>query len=85
MKLNINVPFPVNVWVYVFTPVSVSFRQVNVAMILSPEMFAHERGLSTTLAVGVTLSILPTVAVTLPVFPARLLKVKVKLPFPVKV
>jgi hypothetical protein len=73
----------------VFTPVIVSLRPVSVAT-TSP--FVADVVEYITVAVGCILSpvtmfpvILATVAVLLPVLPARSLKVNVKLPFPVNV
>jgi len=67
-KVNVRLPFQVNVWLYAFTHVNVSLRPVRYA-ITSP-FVAHVVEYFT-LAVGFDPSaILLTVAVTLPAFQA---------------
>jgi hypothetical protein len=69
LKVKVKLPFHVNVWVNAFTPVNVSFRQVNVAT-TSP--FVAHVVEYLTLAVGFHVTtILFTVALTLPRFPAK--------------
>jgi hypothetical protein len=86
MKVNIKLPFPVKVYVFVaplFVIIIVSFA-VNVA-IMFHDTYVPVVGLYAIVPVGVVLSILLTVAITLPVLPAKSLKVKVKLSLPVKI
>jgi len=69
LKVNVKLPFPVNVWVYVFTPVIVSLRHVNVA--ITSLLVAHVVEYFT-MAVGLDPSMmLLTVAITLPAFPDK--------------
>jgi hypothetical protein len=69
LKVNVKLPFPVNVYVYAFTPVIVSLRHVKVT--ITSLLVAHVVEYFT-VAVGLAPStILLTVAIVLPAFPDR--------------
>jgi len=82
-KVNLKVQLPMKRYQVAFTPVTGSENPVSVAKMF-PLVNVHDVGLYITVAVGAVLSIRLTVAVVLPVFPARSEKLKVKVPFPVK-
>ena len=83
-KINVNVQLPVKRCQVEFIPVSVSEYPVNVAKMLLL-VRVQDIGLYSMVAVGGFLSIRVTIAVALPVFPARSEKLNVNVQFHVKV
>jgi len=82
-KVNLNIQLPIKRYQVAFIPVSGSKYPVSIASTF-PLVNVPDVGAYITVAVGGVLSIRVTVAMIVPVFPARSEKLNVNTPLPVK-